>query len=125
MPRADGSDPSEHTEQTKLVGRIRSFYPWALVFAVPNGGKRGKREAVRLKDEGVLAGIPDLVVAEPRGRYHGLYIEMKRRKGGRVTEEQRDKIRKLRRRGYKVLVGHGVDDVWPAVEAYLALPRMW
>ena len=125
MARPPGVDPSEHCEQTKLVGRIRSFYPQVLVFSVPNGGKRGKREAVRLKDEGVLAGIPDLVVAEPRGRFHGLYIEMKRRKGGRVTEEQRDKIRKLRRRGYKVLVGHGVDDVWPAVEAYLALSRMW
>ncbi len=115
--------PTEHTEQAKLVGRTRTFYPDVEVFAVPNGGLRNKKEAVRLKAEGVTAGIPDLVFAEPRGRYHGLYVEMKRRKGGRVSEEQHKKHRKLRQRGYKVLIGHGVDDVWTEVEHYLALPR--
>lgn len=115
--------PTEHTEQAKLVGRLRSFYRGVIVFSVPNGGLRNKREAVRLKAEGVLAGVPDLVVAEPAGRYHGLYIEMKRRKGGRVSEDQAKLHKKLRRKGYKVLVGWGVDDVWGDVEAYLALPR--
>ncbi len=115
--------PTEHTEQAKLVGRIRSFYRDVIVFAVPNGGLRNKAEAVRLKAEGVLAGVPDLVVAEPRGRYHGLYVEMKRRKGGRVSDDQLKIHRRLRRKGYKVLVGWGVDDVWDEVEEYLALPR--
>lgn len=115
--------PTEHTEQAKLVGRTRSFYPGVIVFAVPNGGLRNPKEAVRLKAEGVLAGVPDLVFAEPRGKYHGLYVEMKRRKGGSVSEDQRKLHGKLRARGYKVMVGWGVDDVWPAVEAYLARPR--
>ncbi len=124
VSQPNGRVPTEHTEQAKLVGRTRTFYPDVVVFAVPNGGLRNKREAIRLKAEGVLAGIPDLVFAEPRGRYHGLYVEMKRREGGRVSDEQRDKIKKLRRRGYKVLVGHGVDEVWPEVEGYLALPTL-
>lgn len=115
--------PLESTEQIKLVGRTRTFYPDVIVFAVPNGGLRNKREAVRLKAEGVLKGVPDLVFAEPRGRYHGLYVEMKRRKGSAVTEDQRKLHRRLRRKGYKVMIGYGVDDVWDEVEAYLALPR--
>lgn len=114
--------PTEHTEQSKLVGRTRTFYPDVLVFAVPNGGKRAMKEAIRFKAEGVTPGIPDLVFAEPRGRYHGLYVEMKRRKGGYLSDDQRDRIRQLRRRGYKVLIGYGVDEVWDEVEAYLALP---
>jgi len=115
--------PTEHTEQAKLVGRTRTFYPDVIVFAVPNGGLRSKTEAIRLRAEGVLAGVPDLVFAEPRGRYHGLYVEMKRRKGGSVSEDQRKIHRRLRRKGYKVMIGYGVNDVWDEVEAYLALPR--
>lgn len=114
--------PTEHTEQAKLVGRLQSFYPDALVFAVPNGGLRHKREAIRLKAEGVLPGVPDLVIAEPRSVYHGLYVEMKRRKGGRLTEDQEKVHAQLRARGYAVMVGYGVDDVWDRIERYLALP---
>ena len=115
--------PTEHTEQAKLVGRARSFWPGVIVFAVPNGGLRNKREAVRLKAEGVLAGVPDLMFAEPRGRYHGLYVEMKRQKRSRVSDEQAEMHRRLRRRGYKVLIGWGVNDVWDDVERYLGLDR--
>jgi hypothetical protein len=32
-----------------------------LLFHVPNGGKRGKIEAMQLKASGVIAGIPDLI----------------------------------------------------------------
>lgn len=115
--------PTEHTEQAKLVGRVENFYPDVIVFAVPNGGLRNKREAIRFKAEGVRPGVPDLVFAEPRGRYHGLYVEMKRQKHSRVSDDQLRMHRRLRRKGYKVLIGWGVDDVWPQVEAYLALPR--
>jgi hypothetical protein len=45
-------------------------YQWAhntypqlrkLLFAVPNGGKRNKREAMNLKASGVVPGIPDMI----------------------------------------------------------------
>jgi hypothetical protein len=31
------------------------------LFAVPNGGKRDKREAMKLKATGVVSGIPDMI----------------------------------------------------------------
>lgn len=113
---------SEHVEQTQLVARVRSFYPDVIIAAVPNGGSRHIREAVNLKAEGVLKGFPDLIVAEPRGRYHGLYVEMKREGGRSPDPEQKKMLRRLRARGYRTIVGYGVDHAWPLVEAYLALP---
>lgn len=118
-----GKARTEHAEQVILVGRIRAFHPDVLVYAVPNGGGRTAWDAGRLKAEGVLAGVPDLVVAEPRGQYHGLYVEMKRTVGGAVSKKQGEVMAKLRDRGYKVLVcDQGAEDAFERVEAYLALP---
>lgn len=113
---------SEHQEQVELVARVRHFHPGTLVFAIPNGGARLKQEAVRLKAEGVLAGVPDLLVPEPRGPYHGLFVEMKR-VGGKATSDQRRLMRELRERNYCVLLGdRGSDHAFALVEDYLALP---
>lgn len=111
---------SESTEQVMLVARIRQFHPSVLVFAIPNGGKRDPKEAARLKKEGTLAGVPDLCVAEPRGPWHSLYIEMKRQKGGRVSEEQKKVIARLEAKGFKVVVAEGLEPAYKAFQEYLA-----
>lgn len=38
-----------------------------LYFAVPNGGKRRKREAAQMKNQGVRAGVPDLFIITDQG----------------------------------------------------------
>ena len=77
-----------------------------------------------MKAEGVLAGVPDLVVAEPRGGYHGLYVEMKRATGGSVSSKQDDVMTKLRARGYKVMVAdEGAEKAYEEVCRYLKKPR--
>lgn len=48
-----------------------------LLFAIPNGGSRNVIEAVRLKKEGVVAGVADLLLLKGNSEYHGLFIEMK------------------------------------------------
>lgn len=112
---------SEHQEQVILVGRIRAFHPDVLVFAVPNGGGRTGWEATRLKAEGVLAGVPDLVFAEPRGVYHGLYVEMKRTTGGAVSAKQKSVMEKLVARGYAVMVAdEGAEKAYDDVCEYLS-----
>lgn len=110
----------ESTEQIILMARIRHFHPDTLAFAIPNGGKRDPKEAVRLKKEGVLAGVPDVCVAEPRGTWHGLYIEMKRQKGGKVSPEQQQIHDKLVKRGYKVVVAEGVEPAYKAFLEYIS-----
>lgn len=111
---------SESTEQIILLARIRHFHPDVLAFAIPNGGKRDPKEAARLKKEGVLAGVPDVCIAEARGAWHGMYIELKRADGGRVSDEQKKVIEKLRKRGYRVEVAHGVDAAYNLFLGYIA-----
>ena len=68
---------SEHIEQVRLVNWFRDNFPEPdyIIFAVPNGGTRGIREAERLKAEGVKSGVHDLIIAT-----HGkvIFLEMKK-----------------------------------------------
>ena len=77
----------ESTLQTTCVRWFRFQYPNLVIYAVPNGGSRNVREAQRLKAEGVLAGVADLVVLLPQGK--SVYIEMKV-KGNRQTDNQKE-----------------------------------
>ena len=84
--------PTEAQEQMTLfswAAMQSGKYPELnLLYHVPNGGSRHKAEAGRLRAEGVKAGVPDLCLPVARGQYHGLYIELKRQRGGRISEEQ-------------------------------------
>jgi hypothetical protein len=110
---------SESTEQITFFARLRHFHPSVLAFAIPNGGKREAREAAKLKNEGVLAGVPDLMVALPKAPHHGLFIEMKRSDGGKVSGEQSKVHEKLRKEGYLVVVAYGVEDAYSAFLDYV------
>ena len=72
---------SEDTEQMSVMDWARwnqNAHPeLELLHHCPNGGSRNKAEAVKLKQMGVKAGIPDLCLPVPMGVYSGLYIEMK------------------------------------------------
>ena len=96
---------SEHLEQAHLVMWFRRAYPDTLIFAIPNGGLRSKSQAMKLKVEGVVPGIPDLFVPEWK-----LWIEMKKVKGGVVSKEQQLMIKYLQSVGYSVIVGFGAED---------------
>lgn len=117
--------PTEHMEQRTVVewarmqGRNTSRYPGlALLYAIPNGGGRSKAEAGRLKAEGVLKGVPDIFLPAPVGPYHGLYIEMKRTKGAKMSKEQRDMATALLAQGYAVEVCYGADEAIEAIMRY-------
>ena len=115
--------PTEAQEQTALFqwaamleGRIPEL---ALLHSVPNGGSRHPIEAVHLKQQGVKPGIPDIHLPVMRCGYGGLYIEMERRKGGRVSVEQKKMILALRAQGYRVEVCRGWDEARDTICAYL------
>ena len=72
---------SEHDEQSAIfewAALMQGAYPeLGLLFAIPNGGKRDKATAGKLKAEGVKAGVPDMCLPVSNGKYHGLFIELK------------------------------------------------
>jgi rhodanese-related sulfurtransferase len=104
--------PSEHVEQREFVRWFRQTYRGVKIIAIPNGEHRSKTAALRLKAEGVTPGVPDLFVPAWR-----LWIEMKRRKGGRISAEQREMIDYLRDCGYSCVVARGADEARVEVEA--------
>lgn len=108
----------EHHEQVATVDFLTLMRPKVFFYAIPNGGSRNKIEAANLKKEGVTAGIPDLCICQPRKGYHGLYIEMKQKDGGRLTKEQKEKIAELNERGYLAVKCHGFDDSEQVIRDY-------
>jgi len=94
-------------------GHRSGFPELAWVFAIPNGGSRGKTkdEAMRvgamLKAEGVKKGVSDIFVPIPRHGRCGLFIEMKREDGGVLSKEQRDFGSAMQSAGYGFVCCHG------------------
>lgn len=100
---------------------IREKWPeLALLHHIPNGGSRDAIEARHLKDQGVKPGVPDLCLPVARGRYHGLYIEMKT-ETGRPTLTQKWWGERLTEQGYFWQVCHGWQSAVQIVEWYLSL----
>ncbi len=112
---------SEEQEQIYLMNWIESAkkaYPdIEMIFHIPNGGKRNKAEAARLKASGVKAGVPDLFLPVAKGRYHGLFIEMKV-DDNTPTDKQKEWITRLRRNGYAAEVCYGWREAWETLRAY-------
>lgn len=116
---------SEEEEQIALLQRLRYAEArcpeLALLFAIPNGGWRFPKTAARLKAAGVKAGVPDLFLPVARRNFHGLFIEMKRLKGGVVSDAQLDWITDLEAQGYAVYVCRGWWDAWKKLCWYLGI----
>lgn len=124
--RASGVAVSEDCEQAWLfqwAKRNEGQYPeLALLFAVPNGGHRSKRQGALLKLTGVKKGVPDTFLPVPRGEYHGLWVEMKSlSKSARVSPEQRKWIADLKDQGYRAAVCRGFEAARDEILAYLTL----
>ena len=91
----------------------------ALLYHVPNEGKRSRTAGARMKAEGLKKGVPDLCLPVARGKWHGLYIELKRTKGGRVSQAQREWLDALEREGYAAAVAYGWEQAREMIAAYL------
>lgn len=87
-------------------------------YAVPNGGLRSYNEAVKLKRGGVKAGVPDICIPMPYGGCHGLYIELKRTVGGKVSPEQAEWLGFLNEQGHCAVCAKGFEEAKAVVEEY-------
>lgn len=119
--------PSEAIEQTWLfrwASMMSQTHPeLKLLFHCPNGGSRNKIEAHNLKMQGVRSGVPDICLPVPAGGYHGLFIELKRRSGGQVSDNQREWIKALRDQGYRAEICKGFDEAVSVLEEYIGIKK--
>ena len=120
----DGNVPLEADEQRtffEMASYLLDTEQYSVLFAVPNGGKRHIRTAINLKREGVRPGVPDIIFAYPTEKYHGMFIEMKRQKGGVVSEEQKYMIKVLNSYGFYAVICKGCDEAIKELVNYLGL----
>ena len=127
--------PLERDEQTAVVA-------WARRMADTNQEPRLKLlrcgfEGLRLsmgvrmqcKRQCICNGWPDLMLACPcvdfngieQVEYHGLFIELKRQRGGVVSSEQKYMHQLLREQGYRVEVAKGADAAIKCIKEYLGM----
>lgn len=89
-----------------------------LLFAVPNGGQRGKYEAAIMKAEGTTAGVSDMILLIPRKGFGALCIEFKTQKG-RQTELQKEWQHEAEKVGNKYVIVRSFEQFVKEIEAYL------
>ena len=113
---------SESQEQIELMTwtkrNVDSYPGIELIFAIPNGGARHIATASRLKLEGVKAGVPDLFLPVAKRDFHGLFIELKKAKGGNLSKTQKQWRDDLREQGYAWVRANGAEHAINIIKGY-------
>lgn len=134
----------EDLEHIRVVNFIRdNLLPDIIAFHVPNEGKKSAFERYKHSLMGALKGCPDFILMFPKYAsneskeviYHGLAIELKSQeynrvvlKGkkagkivkavGKVSDEQKEVIKKLNLVGYKAEACFGADEAINVIKEY-------
>ncbi len=119
---------SEDTEQISVIAwadwnTVTQFPELKWLHHIPNGGSRNKAEAIKLKQMGVRSGVSDLFLPCPKGRYHGLYIEMKYG-NGRLQQSQKEFLHDMAEAGYYVATCYSAEQAINAIQEYIQLSRL-
>ena len=102
----------EDSLQEAIVRYVRVVAPQLLIYAVPNGGRRSKTEAIRLKRQGVLAGVFDLTIVAPGGKHYAVEVKTDT---GSLSPAQRDIKDHLIRHAIPYVVVRSVEDIRTAL----------
>lgn len=126
-----GAEMTEHDQQVLVIQWAfinEDRYPeLALLFAVPNAGKRSIGAARYYLAEGLKSGVPDLILPIPElsiddnRQYCGLAIEMKDGKN-KTTPNQDHWLERLASYGWKTAVCYSADAAIKEICEYLKLP---
>lgn len=90
-----------------------------VVIHIPNEGRRDVKYGNKLKRMGLRAGVSDFFIPIPTKSHHGLWIELKRRKGSRESDEQKSWIHKMRSLDYAACFAYGWEDAREIILLYL------
>ncbi len=108
------------------------FFKWAranqikfpelqLIFSTLNGVRLAPRLRKEMKEQGNRAGVPDVFLPVSRNGWHGLFIELKRIKGGRLSNDQKNFLSLLVGQNYFAIVCRGHKEAIKAVKEYLKI----
>ena len=115
--------PTESEEQQALFEWInfnKGHYPeLKLMYHTPNEGKRSVSTGAKMKREGLVSGVPDIHLPVAKGKYHSLYIELKRVKHSKISKEQEAFIRLLNMYDNFAIICYGWEQAIKVIEWYL------
>ena len=115
--------PTEEQEQMAVIEwrdlMVNQFPELRLLIHIGNGGWRSKPEAVRFKKMGVHPGVSDLFLPVARGGFHGLWVEMKRQKGGKLSPDQKQWIEDMTDQHYLAVRADGAEEACDVIYRYL------
>jgi len=115
--------PLEEEEQATLVEWME--YQGVKFTAIPNSTfTKSWKQKKKNTEQGLRAGFPDLVVIIPKdksktGKNELIFIEMKRTKGGAVSESQKEWIEALTECDQEVFICKGFDEAEEVLSQYL------
>ena len=118
--------------QAQVADYIRLQYPDVIFHSdFGSGIKLTMGQAIKQKRlNGGRRSWPDMFLAEPKGKYSGLFIELKKdgvrvyKKDGTLVSdghirEQYDMLEQLRRRGYAANFACGFDEAKKLIDGYM------
>jgi hypothetical protein len=116
---------SEHDSQVAVIQWCQlyeaQFPALAMIFAVPNAGKRSIGAARYYLMEGLKSGVPDLLLCWSIKPCHGLAIEMKDG-DNKVTPNQKKWLHNFVSAGWKIAVCYSADEAVEVIGRYLNIP---
>lgn len=112
---------------------LRAGYPDVLFHFDSSGLHHTKTQAGMLKAIQKGKGFPDLMILAPRGRYHGLFLEIKTENARIYTKsllpaddhiaDQEQWLAELRVNGYDADFARGFEEAQMKIDLYLSLPK--
>lgn len=116
--------------QLAICDYIRLKYPGAIFNSDGAGNNVSMAQAgrnTRLRSD---RGYPDLFIAEPRGKYHGLYLELKREgtrvwlRNGQLADDEQIRLQehmleRLQQRGYAGDFAIGYKEAVDKIDIYM------
>jgi hypothetical protein len=121
----------EETLHIALCNYIKVQHPRVLFTSESSGIRVSIYQAKKLKSMRSCAGLPDIMIFEPRKNYYGMFLEIKRegtiiyKKDGDIRaddhlKEQEEILHRLKQRGYFAEFVVGFEQAKAIIDYYLS-----
>ncbi len=87
-------------------------------WSTPNAARRSLRMGAELKRQGMRAGVGDISIVSPTGRYHELELKVAK---GRLSAAQRERQEELKSSGVICATAYGLDAALAILEGWGAI----
>ena len=120
----------EERLQTAVSTYLKTQYPNVVFTSESSGIRVSMGVAVQMKRQRSKHKLPDLIILEPKGNFHGLCIELKKNrkeiylKDGSLStkkhvQDQKNTLDLLESKGYKAVFGCGFDEAKEIIDNYM------